>query len=159
MNSSMLKLMIMFKTICFLLLIFIIVSMIAAFLKLSGGQQQLLWLYFILFVGWFGFTGYYGAIYPCSQVSKKQGGSSNIVDCIFSLKPPQSAKFDRDLFSYTTFGNKFLSDFIIDVIGLPMLFVFGGYLITVTPIWKILQSPEKNLKGELLSIIYKKDKS
>ena len=157
MNSSMLKLMIMFKTICFLLLIFIIVSMIAAFLKLSGGQQQLLWLYFILFVGWFGFTGYYGAIFLVHV--KKTRGSSNIVDCIFSLKPPQSAKFDRDLFSYTTFGNKFLSDFIIDVIGLPMLFVFGGYLITVTPIWKILQSPEKNLKGELLSIIYKKDKS
>ena len=58
---------------------------------------------------------------------KNKEDHQTIVDCIFSLKPPQSAKFDRDFpFYFTTFGNKFLSDFIHDVTDLPMLFVFGG---------------------------------
>lgn len=153
MNPFVLKIIFAFKLLCLILLLVMIGSIIIGYLKLSGGQQQLLWAYFIVYMGTFGLTGYYGFYYPCTQVSKKEGGSPNPVDCIFNLKPPTSAKFDRELFSDITFGNKYISDFILDYIGLTFLFILGLVVIMFTPFWRALGSPGKNAAYELLKLV------
>ena len=128
----------------FVMLLLIIITLFMRFfmyfIKLRDGLKTVLWFYTSSFVVWFGFTGYYGGDRPCRQISKKQGKTSNHMECIFNIKPPQHKhmKFDKKLFSDVTFGNKALSDGIFDNAWWVLPLLYFVPILAILLVWKWL---------------------
>ena len=139
----------------FILVLFLrgIKYLLGKYSELSPLQTLLLYFYFVL-VLLIQFSGYYGSVDPCKQLSKKEGGKAGRWHCIMNIKPPHEAKFNKKLLASLFNNDQELTDFLVsDVFGyfnfesgirwLEFILISIFFVMVMGPWWRWLDSPLK----------------